>query len=371
MIFQFLPDWGSPWKKNGKEEKYKKSIDNFTCGNRKTDGLHNQGQLDFIKQKLRSSCESSDDSYIKEMFPLLDKVLKEVPAFTSDHKVFSLSYEAKQHPSADEVRKYSAVKKVVGQLRLINTPISLRYALFLLVIVGVIRYQVAEVPALYDLQHMHKLYPDLVPDVSTYPEVFALETASMPNPDLEDGVHHTIHSWIPSGSTQLINYVLDHYHASCIESIGMAFHGGEHWFLDVEKRTIFQIIEEKNIPLRILLNSEEALKNIWCHTSRGYLAPGSLDSARNNWGVFQNRYPNTMEVRVSDIPLMHRMYLIRLKDGTGIANIAVYTYGDNPEKNTARLLLSQNDPAYTSFIEEFDYLWGKATTVAPVDVLHK
>lgn len=159
---------------------------------------------------------------------------------------------------------------------------------------------------MYDLQYMQKLYPDLVPDVSDYPEVFASKTESILRPDSETD-SHTIQTGIPSGSTQLINYVLDRYRASDILSIDMAFHGGEHWFLDVEKRAIFQIIEDRKIPLRILINSEEALKNIWQHTSRGYLAPGSLDSARNNWAVFQTRYPNSMQVRTSDIPLMHRI----------------------------------------------------------------
>lgn len=360
LIFQFLPPWGGIWKESEANEAYKKSIDNFCGGNAKQKDLHNAEDISRIISRLKAGCAETEDSYIRQMFQLLDRVTEAIPKLTPEHDVFQLSYVTKKDALEGERRKFASVHKAILQLKIINTEKSLKYALFLLVILGVIRHRITEVPEICDLALMRRLYPQLVPDLSRYPEALAMDLVTDTHAPSNAKDSPAAPRRTAIGGTQFIQNALAYYAPSEIKSIEMAFHGGEHWLLDAEKKEIFRQIEKNNIPLRILINSEEAMRNIWRHTSRGDLAPGSLERAKINWQTCQTRYPKTMNVCVSDIPLLHRMYMVRFKNGTGSAHVSLFVYGPHTRKNTVQLVFNASDPEYAQFAEEFDYLWAEA-----------
>ncbi len=137
----------------------------------------------------------------------------------------------------------------------------------------------------------------------------------------------------------------------------MAFHAGADWRQDTDKIDILALILQRRIPLRILVNSVDAVEAVCSHMRqplRRYVKFG--DSVRE-WAAFAKEYPDLVQVRVLDVPLLHCLYLARCANGTGTVNVKYYTYGNfRPAKDCCQSF-SEKDAELLLYTEEFDYLW--------------
>ena len=141
----------------------------------------------------------------------------------------------------------------------------------------------------------------------------------------------------------------------------MAFYGGEHWLRDAEKVALLDQIVKKGIHLRVLVNTQESIENIFPHLRQRRREYMEIDKAISVWKQrWESDFPGILEVRVSDIPLLHRVYLIRKKDGTGAAHLTCYTYGNYSPEKDFKLSFGKDAPEFSLFANEFDYLWEHA-----------
>lgn len=88
------------------------------------------------------------------------------PAITGDHALFTqlelIEYDVL---NAGEIAQFEILQTTIDSLRAENTPESITYAIFLLVLTAIFRERMAEIPQLYDLTEVRKaLMPENKPD---------------------------------------------------------------------------------------------------------------------------------------------------------------------------------------------------------------
>lgn len=312
------------------------AISKFTYGNIKSDyptrKFENAGKM---KQIIEFLCDEADSSgFVKETKDKIRKLLEDDQRVMDNHNaLFSLNLCTNPNPTPEMKKQFNRLKHSIDVLNAHNTLDSITYAMFLLVMVAVLQDRIIEVSKIYDLSYIKETNPafkDLL--------IFRENGAGY----LEDGMN-----LFPN-----------------IKSIDLAFHSGADWLGDDDdKYEILEKIGAQDLNLRVLVNNEEAI-GLLCKYMRH---PSKKDKYRGfgqyimSWKEFEKKYPGTIEVRVSKLPLMHRMYLVRSQEeGKGIANVTFYTYGTELRKKSARVCFGIDSPEYKVFAQEFDFLWEQA-----------
>ena len=83
----------------------------------------------------------------------------------------------------------------------------------------------------------------------------------------------------------------------------------------------------------------------------------------SHWQDLRDEYPDTVEIRSVDIPILRRYYSFHMKDvRKDTVNVKYYTYGNvRPDKNYQPIF--HRDSSYFGLYRmEFDYLWNRAVT---------
>lgn len=149
-----------------------------------------------------------------------------------------------------------------------------------------------------------------------------------------------------------------------IQSIDMAFHAGAHWRRDSDKVDLLAEIIDKQLTLRVLVNSSQVAEQVCSHMRQPLKKYVGMDNCVSEWMELQDMYPSFVHVRVSRVPLMHRTYLIRCDDGSGAVNVKYYTYGNYTPEKDFRLCFDSDLPEYTLYADEFEYLWRQAAALS-------
>jgi hypothetical protein len=144
--------------------------------------------------------------------------------------------------------------------------------------------------------------------------------------------------------------------------IDMAFYAGAEWQRETAKVDILTNIIEKNIKLRIIINTYDVAESICSHMRQPLKKYVSLNDAAIEWLELSKKLDKNIEVRISDVPLLHRLYIIRGKDD-GIINVKYYTYGNCRPCNDYRATFDSTDDKYKIYIDEFDYIWENASHI--------
>lgn len=145
-----------------------------------------------------------------------------------------------------------------------------------------------------------------------------------------------------------------------VECVCMAFHSGVEWRRDQKKVDILQHCLDHRIPMRILVNSAELTNAICAHMQQPLKKYIGLDNCVAEWLELQELYPETIQVRVCRIPMLHRIYLVRRKNGAGSVNIKYYTYGNYRPAKDCRACFDGDKPEFDLYHEEFEYLWKQS-----------
>ena len=140
----------------------------------------------------------------------------------------------------------------------------------------------------------------------------------------------------------------------------MAFHAGADWRQDSGKLQLLNTILKNKIKMRVILNDEETAENICKHMQQPLKKYLGFDTCVSNWIEIQALCPDCIQVRVSKLPMLHRIYLLRNKDASGQVSLKYYTYGNYKPSRDCRAAFSSGTSEYTLYREEFDYLWDKA-----------
>lgn len=152
---------------------------------------------------------------------------------------------------------------------------------------------------------------------------------------------------------------------SRVKEICMAFHAGAEWRRESEKVALLKFIEKHRIPMRVMLNNSNSVRNICPHMHQEGREYVSFAKAIREWRKMESNSNGLVQVRVSEIPMLHRTYIIQNKDATGAANIKYYTYGNDIPANDHRAHFVSGSHEYAMYANEFDYLWEHAQGLCP------
>lgn len=144
-----------------------------------------------------------------------------------------------------------------------------------------------------------------------------------------------------------------------IDVVDMAFHAGAEWFTSIEKNNLLYELVERGINLRILLNTPETSEILAKHMRHRRKIYVSFEDCIRKWEDFKKEYPDKVDVRVTDIPILRRYYSFHMKDiCMDTVNVKYYTYANaRPEKNYQPIFYCDSE-YFRLYREEFEYLWN-------------
>lgn len=150
-----------------------------------------------------------------------------------------------------------------------------------------------------------------------------------------------------------------------IESIYMSFHSGLNWLKNKGKGKLLEQINQRGIKLYVIVNDQNSIgKIIKTMTNpdmeKFYI---SLNQGIIQWNkcVSELTYIN---FRISDYPILRKLYLVNYKDGTSEALTRDYVYDFCADSNHEyeNIYLTDSDLSLNLFRKEFDFLWDSALT---------
>ena len=97
-----------------------------------------------------------------------------------------------------------------------------------------------------------------------------------------------------------------------VKSIDMAFHGGEDWFTSIDKADLLYKLIEEDVHIRILLSNSDVSENIAKHMRHERKKYMGFNECINRWKVLETKYPDKIEVRLVDVPLLRCYYSVHM-----------------------------------------------------------
>ena len=166
---------------------------------------------------------------------------------------------------------------------------------------------------------------------------------------------------LPFGSKNLLQECFQNKEA--IESIRMAFHSGWEFWEDRKMRNLLKVLNNSGIIIQIIANPDSAVRQIAMAMRDPHLIDEYIgfNETLSKWAERANMLDN-LYFRVSEYPILRKIYIVKYKDGSKKALFRDYVYGYAPDVNTAFIQLSDNDPSLTIFEREFDFHWQKSKT---------
>lgn len=144
-----------------------------------------------------------------------------------------------------------------------------------------------------------------------------------------------------------------------IDAVDMAFHAGSEWFTDVAKNDLLYGLVEQGIHLRILLNNPKISEKMAKHMRHSRKIYIGFENCIRKWIDLKKEYPDKVEIKMTDIPILRRYYSIHMKDSCmDSVNVKYYTY-DNPDPKINYQQIFYSDSEYFGlYRKEFEYLWN-------------
>lgn len=149
-----------------------------------------------------------------------------------------------------------------------------------------------------------------------------------------------------------------------IQCVDMAFHAGMGWRQSSEKVKILTYLIENKIKLRILANTAEVVKNITASMTQPLKKYVSYEECLQDWYELSQNYPEYISVKTPEVPLLHRLYIVRGK-ADGAVNVKFYTYGNYIPDKDFRMAFKSGTREYKLYSDEFDYLWSHSRDYVP------
>lgn len=158
--------------------------------------------------------------------------------------------------------------------------------------------------------------------------------------------------------------LIDFFNANCtsiskIESVDFAFLAGSEWLTDIDRIDLLTRLIEHGVHLNVIITEPQQAEYISCHMRHNDRFYVSFQKNVEIWLMFQLKYPDSVHIKVSRLPLMHNFYAFNRKDASmNSMRVNFYTYNNSyMEKNLTEILHS-NSPYYQLFKQEFSYLWS-------------
>lgn len=157
------------------------------------------------------------------------------------------------------------------------------------------------------------------------------------------------------------DFILRGIEGGNIRSIDMAFHSGSDWRRKNSKVELLGDLISRQIPLRILVNDAKTVDTICSHMRQPLKKYVGFDNSIQEWAEVQAEFPDLVQIRICQVPLLHRLYLVRREDGSGCVALRYYTYGTYHTARDSKACYGGDSVEFALYAGEFDYLWDKAS----------
>lgn len=142
-----------------------------------------------------------------------------------------------------------------------------------------------------------------------------------------------------------------------IERIDCCFSMGNQWLEDMNKIDILEELINRGISLRILINSVEAAEFVGKHRRHQNKHYVSFEETIRIWKNFASQHPDYVQVKVTDMVLMHVFYGIQSDDPCALV---VYYTNNNARvnKNYSKVFDTKDSFYLKQYFDEFEYMWN-------------
>lgn len=145
-----------------------------------------------------------------------------------------------------------------------------------------------------------------------------------------------------------------------IESVDLSFHAGFIWHQDIGHLDILSSLDEAGIPVRVIINTADGALIIGKHMRHKLKNYPTFEEGISAWKDLESKL-DTMQVRLSDIPVMRICYCINKKNKSeSIMRIKFYTYGNPKIDDNYIQDFTPADHPFELYRKEFEYLWKNA-----------
>lgn len=146
-----------------------------------------------------------------------------------------------------------------------------------------------------------------------------------------------------------------------IKSIDMAFHGGSLWLYDGKKNALLIKALDNGVRIRIIINTSSQVEAVCSHMKQTGLLYTGFNKNAKDWENFMSEHSELVEIRIAQIPLLRRAYIIEGDSNKGWANITYYSYGNYDSSKNQSMCFRNANNAYSLYIDEFNYIWNNAS----------
>lgn len=160
-------------------------------------------------------------------------------------------------------------------------------------------------------------------------------------------------------SKQFLQTCLEH--KDDIESICMAFHSVCEFYDDRNVRLLLIDLYNSGVSIQVIANSDSAIKQIATTIKNHNLS--KYIGFNQNFSKWADRISklNNLHFRVSEYPILRKIYIAKYKDKTTKALFRDYVYGYSQDDDSSLFTqLSDKEPSLAIFMREFDFLWNNA-----------
>lgn len=137
--------------------------------------------------------------------------------------------------------------------------------------------------------------------------------------------------------------------------VDIAFQTGKKLLSDLEVKKFFLDLFSKGIRMRLIINSPTTLEY---REDSAFL----IDYV-SRWAAYEETNEPFIEVRISERPLHHRVYIARNEGKNGTAHIRDYHYNNEDLANSSVRLINCGEREYQNVVNEFEFLWNEAISV--------
>ena len=169
-------------------------------------------------------------------------------------------------------------------------------------------------------------------------------------------------------TAEFFKYNLNNRADYTVTGADIAFHAGSPWLTPGEKNDILVQSLKSGIHWRVLINTVEAAESIGKHMRDETALYIPFDKIREQWKKMSELYPDVLEVRECDIPLIHVHHSVKFINNVtgnpyGELHIKYYAYNHTRPDNSYEHTVSSFSKYYSIYNDEFEFLWNRSTPV--------
>ena len=142
-----------------------------------------------------------------------------------------------------------------------------------------------------------------------------------------------------------------------IECIDLAYHSGYKWRYDRKRADLLEEFFSKGGKLRVVVNSTRAAEKIGKHTRNTNRTYVGFKKSIEAWKDLLAIHPDSMELTVSDLPLLHSYANFKFKNRQNSRMMLIfYAYNNPVVSDNHHVHLTPSSKEYAIFEQEFEYL---------------